>query len=114
MSDIDQSRKFSDEGDMFRDVAAEFAELGVLVDKAVLARMSVSVQQLKPKRWWEQSNLPLHICDGLYFARLGGHRSSRVVLHVRREMSSEVAKVVVQVVGKKGILLWRQDNLLST
>jgi hypothetical protein len=41
--DVDQTRKFSDEGDMFRDVAAEFAELGILVDKAVLARLLESV-----------------------------------------------------------------------
>ena len=42
MPDVDQSRKFSDERDMFRDVAAEFAKLGVLVDETVFAQTSES------------------------------------------------------------------------
>lgn len=101
---------------MFRDVAAEFAELGVLVDETVVARSQNRFSNLPCAVTGNEkgaTSLPLHICHGLDLARLRGCRPSRVVLHVRRQMCSEVAKVVVQVVGEEGILLRRQDNLLS-
>lgn len=106
---VDEARKLADERDVLRHVGAELAELGVLVDEAVRASaLSISAASTTRANRLKRSerHAPLHVCNSLNLARNRAGRAGRVVLHIRREVCTQVAKVVIQIRGKERVLFW--------
>jgi hypothetical protein len=84
----DDAAELADEGDVLRDVAAELAELGVLLDEA------------------------LHVGDRLDLAQRRSRGARLVLGDVGLDVCAEVAEIVVKVACEEGILFRREDNLL--